>query len=145
MTQFNIKKGLSTNLFDESGKAKIELQEGCWYLTTDTAELYVALMIEGILTLKKANDTISSFDKLSEEVAELKEELQGKASIRTITTRTHLPTTGQINIVYIIEDENRGCIWNGTNYVWTSPEQLDIPDYRDIELISGGSPLDTID
>lgn len=133
---FNIKKGLSTNLLDETGKAKIELQEGCWYLTTDTAELYVALMVEGVLALKKANDTLESFDKLTEEVNELKTEVASKATIKFVANRTSLPITGEQNIVYIIEDENRACAWNGTHYIWTSK---DVPDYNDITIIEGGS------
>lgn len=36
---FQIKKGLSENLFAES----MVLEEGCWYLTTDTEKLYVCV------------------------------------------------------------------------------------------------------
>lgn len=37
---FQIKKGLSSNLFDKDGKLLITPEEGCWYITTDTYKLY---------------------------------------------------------------------------------------------------------
>ena len=47
--QFKIKKGLKANL-PETG------EKGCWYLTTDTHELFACLNeAEGDLTLHKVN------------------------------------------------------------------------------------------
>jgi chromosome segregation ATPase len=43
-TQFQIKKGLSTDLFDSQGNCRlIKKVEGCWYLTIDTAEVFVCV------------------------------------------------------------------------------------------------------
>ena len=58
MTDFNIRRGLSTVLFTEQGAVNhnILLEEGCWYLCTDTAELYLGVKTpEGEVVLKKIN------------------------------------------------------------------------------------------
>lgn len=66
-TQFQIKKGLSTDLFDSQGNCRlIKKVEGCWYLTTDTAEVFVCLRsIPGDeasdLVLKRLNE-LGDFD-----------------------------------------------------------------------------------
>ena len=41
MGDFQIKKGLKQNLFDDLGNLLITPEEGCWYITTDTFELFV--------------------------------------------------------------------------------------------------------
>lgn len=63
-TEFIIKKGRSSVLFDEHGACRIapeKLIENGWYLTTDTAEVYVCLRSEpgnpeSKLVLKKINE-----------------------------------------------------------------------------------------
>lgn len=60
MTDFNIRRGLSTVLFTEPGiiNSNIVIEEGCWYLCTDTAELYLGMQTqEGKLILKKINSS----------------------------------------------------------------------------------------
>lgn len=133
--EFKIKKGLSTNLIDTDGNPLITLQEGCWYLCTDTAELYVAVLIDEVLTLRKANDEASSFD-------ELRTAIEGKATVEFIPTKENLPSIGVTNIVYFIEKENRSCSWNGTNYIWSAPE---VPHYNEIRTINGGSATAVLD
>lgn len=39
---FQIKRGLRANLCDEFLNPLIDLEEGCWYLCTDTADLFVS-------------------------------------------------------------------------------------------------------
>lgn len=57
MFDFQINRGLSTDLFI-NGQVNPDLiiEEGCWYLCTDTAELYVGVNTEEGLTLKQVND-----------------------------------------------------------------------------------------
>lgn len=58
MTDFNIRRGLSTVLFSEPGviNPDILIEEGCWYLCTDTAELFLGVSTEDGLSLKHIND-----------------------------------------------------------------------------------------
>lgn len=59
MADFKIRKGPSTVLFSEPGvtNPKLVIEEGCWYLTTDTAELFVGVLNEyDDLVLKRIND-----------------------------------------------------------------------------------------
>lgn len=65
MIDFKIRRGLSTVLFSEPGKVnpKLKIEEMCWYLCTDTAELFLGVNINGTLTLKQINEkNISEFD-----------------------------------------------------------------------------------
>ena len=65
MTDFKIRRGLSTVLFSEPGKInpKLNIEEACWYLCTDTAELFLGVNVNGTLTLKKINEkNISDFN-----------------------------------------------------------------------------------
>lgn len=76
MTDFNILHGLSTELFTTSGEinSNLIIEDGCWYLCTDTAELFLGtykldeaglpvvneVTGEKVLTLKKINASIDS-------------------------------------------------------------------------------------
>jgi hypothetical protein len=56
---FKIFRGNKENLIDEDGNHKLspeKLVNGYWYLTNDTAEVYVCLEVEGQLTLRKINE-----------------------------------------------------------------------------------------
>lgn len=72
MIDFKIRRGLSTVLFSEPGKVnpKLVIEEGCWYLCTDTAELFLGINDNGTLKIKQINEkNISDFNvptKLSE-------------------------------------------------------------------------------
>ena len=58
MVDFKIFKAHSDELFPggELNKRLI-IEEGCWYLCTDTAELFVGITTENGLTLKRINET----------------------------------------------------------------------------------------
>lgn len=58
MSDFKIRRGTSTVLFTSPGvvNPRLVIEEGCWYLCTDTAELYLGIIIDGALTLKKINE-----------------------------------------------------------------------------------------
>ena len=58
MTEFNISRGLSTVLFTPEGQVNpnLVIEEGCWYLCTDTAELFLGVQTEEGLSLMQIND-----------------------------------------------------------------------------------------
>ena len=58
MANLNIRRGLSEDLFIEGRvNPALDLEEGCWYLCVDTAELYLCTRTEEDgLTLKQIND-----------------------------------------------------------------------------------------
>lgn len=122
--QFLIKKGQSVNLFDDNGNPKIELIENCWYLTLDTAEVFVALKDPETLALKlnKINDfendpEVDSFDP----------------KVYFYATFEDLPTAGvQTDCLYVVNSEDATYRWNGTKFVCVGR------DYKEITLICGG-------
>jgi hypothetical protein len=64
-TEFKILRGNKSTLIDENGNALIpeaKLRNGYWYLTNDTAEVFVCLEIDGHLRLKKINDQFDYID-----------------------------------------------------------------------------------
>ena len=102
--KFKIYKGLSTNL---ERAPKIE---GCWYITTDTQELYVCF--DGVL--HHINDA-SSFDptemqndinNIKQDIADLETKVNQAHGSVTVKSYEELPDVGSADIVYIIEDEN---------------------------------------
>lgn len=122
MTNFQIKKGLSTNLFDDNGNLLITPEEGCWYITTDTFELYVCF--NGNL---KAVGPVEDFEARLEAL-----EYRTARIVRTYETKANLPTTGEINTLYIVEENNVSYRWDATtsSYVELGME---------ISVISGGT------
>ena len=131
--KFKIYKGLSTNL---ERAPKIE---GCWYITTDTQELYVCF--DGVL--HHINDA-SSFDptemqndinNIKKDIADLETKVNQAHGSVTVKSRGELPNVGSADIVYIIEDENAIYRWDATNSEYFSVGR----DYNEIEVIYGGS------
>jgi hypothetical protein len=55
MTDFKIRRGLASQLTDP----RLTLEEGCWYLCTDTAELFLCVNAGSKLELKRINSTNS--------------------------------------------------------------------------------------
>lgn len=68
MIDFMIRKGLSSALFSEPGvvNPKLVIEEGCWYLCTDTAELFLGIRTDSGLDLKRIND--ENIDSVKQEV-----------------------------------------------------------------------------
>ena len=133
--KFKIYKGLSTNL---ERAPKIE---GCWYITTDTQELYVCF--DGVL--HHINDT-SSFDptemqndinNIKKDIADLETKVNQAHGSVTVKSYGELPNVGSADIVYIIEDENAIYRWDTTNLKYFSVGR----DYNEIEVIYGGSAI----
>lgn len=133
--KFKIYKGLSTNL---ERAPKIE---GCWYITTDTQELYVCF--DGVL--HHINDA-SSFDptemqndinNIKQDIADLETKVNQAHGSVTVKSYGELPNVGSADIVYIIEDENAIYRWDATNLKYFSVGR----DYNEIEVIYGGSAI----
>ena len=59
MVDFKIRRGLSTTLFSSPGivNPRLVIEEGCWYLCTDTAELFLGVLEDNTLVLKKINQS----------------------------------------------------------------------------------------
>ena len=120
MAEFKIRRGLSTTLFVAPGviNSKLIIEEGCWYLCTDTAELFLGIQDSlGNLTLKRINEVFvdSAFkEEFKNSLAELKNELvelQDIELFQKITSETDLPTdfeneTFNPNITYYIPVTN---------------------------------------
>ena len=125
--QFQIKHGLRRNIDKIADANKIE---GCWYICTDTFEVFVCL--NGNLEPIKA---ASSFD---DDIVDLKArvdalEAASEAEVK-VNTVFDLPEQGLSNIVYIVVKDNAAYRWNENtgNYVCIGR------DWMEINRINGG-------
>ena len=115
MVDFKIRRGPSTTLFESPGVVhpKLLIEEGCWYLCTDTAELYLGgYNSSGELTLKQIN---SQATEISNELRTLINELDQKIIsleevelFKKINSEAELPTNFNAddfnpNITYYIQ------------------------------------------
>lgn len=140
--EFQIKRGYKRYLIDDDNNPLIPLEEGCWYLTLDTVEIFVA--INGQLKpLNQAEINIDDYDQRFEAIESRLEELENRAqpeSEITFAERAQFPTEGVINKLYIALDEKASYIWDGDSYVKISGEAEDIT----IKLIDGGSAVEEL-
>jgi hypothetical protein len=125
MGDFQIKRGLKQNLFDNDGNLLITPEEGCWYITIDTYELYVCF--NGIVSPvgAAAISDLERFDELSERIESIVQNYGYKRS---------LPAIGEENIVYRVTDENAEYRWDSA----TSQYYCVGRDYQEIQVIHGG-------
>lgn len=139
-TEFKILRGNKRTLIDENGNALIpehKLINGYWYLTNDTAEVFVCLEIDGHLRLKKINDCDIENDFPSMESFEDRlSALEAEEKLHTYGYRTGFPAEGQAGHMYVAVDEQKTYVWFNNEYlvVGTSNEGYDEP-----QLIYGGS------
>lgn len=121
-TEFIIKKGRSTALFDINGNCRIpqeKLIENGWYLTTDTAEVYVALRSaeDGLCYLRKLNDC-----DIDNEFADLESfdnrltTLEQEEKVHTFGYRSGFPTEGIEGHIYVAVDEQKTYIFYNSQY-----------------------------
>ena len=134
--KFKIKKGLKENLFSTANIP----EEGCWYITTDTQEVYVCL--NGEIKPIKAE---GSFDpeeltQIKNDIAELQEKIDGATGgVVTVATRGELPNVGATDVIYIVTNENATYRYtdtadgSGSHYVAVGR------DYSEISTINGGT------
>ena len=146
-TEFKILRGMKSTLVDENGNALIpeeKLVNGYWYLTNDTAEVFVCLEIDGHLTLKKINEC--DIDHDFPEIESFESRLSKLEEDRTHTYgyRKDFPTEGELNHLYIAEDQKRTYIFSNNMYLPiadrndTEDHDSD-PETPEIRIIFGGS------
>ncbi len=146
-TEFKILRGNKENLVDEHGNSRLpsnKLVDGYWYLTNDTAEVYVALTIDGVLQLKKINDCdinndFSSIDSFEDRLNALEAE-----RTHVYGYRKDFPVSGTRDHVYVAEDEHRTYIYTEDRYVhiadnFDSEDHDNDPDTPNVRIIWGGS------
>ena len=139
--EFVIKKGHSSRL---ALIAQADLVENGWYLTTDTAEVYVALrQSNGLLELKKINECNIDADL---DLESFETRLQALEAERTHVYgyRKAFPIEGERDHIYIAEDEQRTYIYADNRYIHIA-DKLDSedhdndPDTPEVRIIFGGN------
>lgn len=105
--KFQIKRGLSDNL------ASADRVKGCWYLTTDTNELFVCHDGETLTPLISGG-------------------------VQTYTSVHHLPRVGKENIVYFIVDNLGTAIYRYFDGMYRKV----LDSTLTIKVINGGSSVD---
>ena len=144
---FIIKKGRSTTLFDANGNCRIaqdKLIENGWYLTTDTAEVYVALrQADGLLALKKLNECNIDTDL---DIDSFESRLQALEAERTHVYgyRKAFPAVGERDHIYVAEDEHRTYIYADNRYIhiadkFDAEDHDGDPETPEVRIICGGS------
>lgn len=92
MTDFNIQYGRSTEIFiDGKLNPNLIIEEGCWYLCIDTAELFIGVTTETGLTLKRINEAI--INQIPIENLALKSDLE---STKQEVIQTVVPTVNEV-------------------------------------------------
>jgi hypothetical protein len=139
--EFIIKKGHSSRL---NLIAQEDLIENGWYLTTDTAEVYVALrQANGLLALKKINDCDIDNDL---DLDSFESRLQALEAERTHVYgyRKDFPSEGERDHMYIAEDQKRTYIYCNNTYLPIA-DQFDYTDHDnnsntpEVRIIYGGA------
>jgi len=95
MIDFNINRGLSTVLFSEPGviNPRLIIEEGCWYLCIDTAELFLGVRTNDGLTLKRINESDKNNSDYAEVIEALSTEVATiKASLGNYAKKTEIPS-----------------------------------------------------
>ena len=135
MVDFKIKRGLSTTMFVSHGviNPRLIIEEGVWYLCTDTAELFLGVKLEENtenerLSLKRLNGSITPGvgpAEPDEDTTNLKfivEELSSKVAVledielfQKVTSEDDLPRNFDSedfnpNITYYIHDQKTGFV-----------------------------------
>jgi hypothetical protein len=146
-TEFKILRGNKSTLIGENGAVLIadsKLVDGYWYLTNDTAEVFVCLTVDGVKTLKKINecDVVNDFPSMES----FEERLGALEADRTHTYgyRKDFPSQGEVNHIYIAEDQKRTYVFTNDDYLPIA-DRFDTTDHDndsetpEIRIIFGGS------
>jgi hypothetical protein len=158
MVDFKIRRGESTTLFSSPGvvNPRLIIEEGCWYLCTDTAELYLGMKLDGTLTLKKINNDGRKPDEggastalLEVQINELKDRLDALESFelyQKIESEYDLPTNFDSedfnpNITYYVKLDDR----NIRTYVFDKGAQAYMCTNSVDELVIRAMVSDAID
>ena len=140
-TDFIIKKGHSSRL---GLIAQDDLIENGWYLTTDTAEVYVALRQDnGKLELKRINECDIDTD-LDLESFETRLEALEADHTHTYGYRKDFPDIGEVNHLYVAADQKKTYVFTQGKYLPIA-DQFDYTDHDDnsetpeVRIICGGT------
>ena len=143
---FKILRGNKNSLIDENGVALIspeKLVNGYWYLTNDTAEVFVCLDINGKLELKKINDC--SENELPDfESFETRLEALEADRTHNYGYRKDFPAVGEVNHLYIAADQKKTYVYTNSSYLPIA-DQFDMEDHdgdpetAEVRIIYGGS------
>jgi hypothetical protein len=142
-TEFKILRGSKATLIDNDGVVLIpenKLVNGYWYLTNDTAEVFVCLEIDGHLTLKKINECLDTSEVEWDEfrIEDIENRLtaletQG-SDVLTCASFETFPATGRSNTLYVDTATQKSYIWLNTEYVPVSGSE-----YVEPAIIFGGT------
>jgi hypothetical protein len=146
-TEFKILRGSKSTLIDENGVVLIpeaKLVNGYWYLTNDTAEVYVCLEIDGHLTLKKINECDVQNDFPNMESFEGRLEKLETDHTHTYGYRKDFPSEGEVNHLYIAEDQKRTYVFTNNTYLpiadrFETADHDNDPETPEVRIIFGGS------
>ena len=138
---FEIKRGYKNRLMNEDGSPKIALQDGCWYLTLDTAEVFVAINLEGVTKLYKINEApsinLDEFDERFNAIEDRLDALENKSNELLFADRDTFPPIGEPDKLYIAVDENQMYIYLDNEYIPVGGSGQSV----DIHMIDGGSAI----
>lgn len=138
MMEFKIKRGYKRYLIDENNNPLIPLEDGCWYLTLDTVEIFVA--INGQLKpLNQAEINLDDYDERFEDIEARLAALESRTpeqEVITFAEYSQFPTIGAANILYIALDKNASYIYNSDRYICVGTSEV---GPIEIEIINGGS------
>lgn len=147
-SDFKILRGNKGTLITDDGLVLIpesKLVNGYWYLTNDTAEVFVCLPGEdGTLTLKKINECNADID--FPDMESFEERLTALEADRTHVYgyRKDFPSVGERDHIYIAEDEHRTYVYAETRYIHIA-DKFDSEDHDnddntpEVRIIFGGS------
>lgn len=105
MTDFKIQRGLSSQILVSPGvpNPKLIIEDGCWYLCEDTAELYLGIEENGELVLKQINGSHTGtgeavdpevLSALEAEINTIKKDLGNYAKSADVTTEINTAIQG---------------------------------------------------
>ena len=102
MIDLNIRRGLSSVLFSEPGviNPRLIIEEGCWYLSTDTAELFLGVQTADGLTLKRINGGTDTTDRPTQTPS------TGEMPARVIIDAFIDEDTGMLHLVFSDDTED---------------------------------------
>lgn len=146
-TDFKILRGNKSTLISEEGEILIpetKLTNGYWYLTNDTAEVFVCLPDKtGKLTLKKINECDINTD--FPDIESFEDRLLALEADHTHVYgyKKDFPAVGEVNHLYVAADQKKTYVFTMGNYLPIA-DQFEYTDHDDnketpeVRIIFGG-------
>lgn len=145
MIDFKIQRGRSEQIFTAPGvpNPRLIIEEGCWYLCTDTAELYLGIKENDDFTLKQINGTHDAESVDPAVLSALEVEINSiKESLNDFAKKTELPSLeGLATETFVQEELNKITIPDVSNFI--TEEELAAKGYlTEHQDISGKAEKD---